>query len=328
MAQVSEILIQLAGSPIPSQQFQILVDYANLVVPHMFLAFCLVDDSGEFYMVFPLAGAAREHLPERPYPLQQGIIGRVINEQRSEIIPELIADPDADPDLEKILTRFDLHSALIVPIRQQRKVLGALYFASAADHSYTADDLQIGRLLAAGLASSLETSRLYQRLADEKSTLSAVLTSTQDGVLVINDTGTVLLANPAFEKMFDLRPGAVTGQPLIDHIQDQTILAAITANEESTEVTLPDGRIAQARSAQVVTDFGEVVGLTAVFRDITLFKELDEMKNEFVNTVSHDLKNPINIIMLSCELMSRTGELSDGQVQMQKTDSKHGRLHE
>lgn len=318
MAQVSEILIQLAGTPIPSQQFQILVDYANLVVPHAFLAFCLVDDSGEFYMVFPLVGAARELLPERPYPLQQGIIGRVLNKQRSEIIPELMADPDADPDLEKILTQFDLHAALIVPIRQQRKVLGALYFAAGTDHSYSADDLQIGRLLAAGLASSLETSRLYQRLADEKSTLSAVLTSTQDGVLVINDTGTVLLANPAFEAMFGLRPGAVTGQQLIDHIQDQTILSAITTNEESTEVTLPDGRIAQARAAQVITDFGEVVGLTAVFRDITLFKELDEMKNEFVNTVSHDLKNPINIIMLSCELMSRTGELSDGQVQMQK----------
>ncbi len=318
MAQVSEILIQLAGTPIPSQQFQILVDYANLVVPHKFLAFCLVDDSSEFYMVFPLAGTARERLPERPYPLQQGIIGRILKQQRSEIIPELIADPDADPDLEIILDQADLHSALIVPIRQQRKVLGALYFASATDHSYTADDLQIGRLLAAGLASSLETSRLYQRLADEKSTLSAVLTSTQDGVLVINDTGTVLLANPAFEAMFELRPGAVTGQQLIDHIQDQAILSAITTNEESTEVTLPDGRIAQARSAQVITDFGEVVGLTAVFRDITLFKELDEMKNEFVNTVSHDLKNPINIIMLSCELMSRTGELSDGQVQMQK----------
>ena len=318
MAQVSEILIQLAGTPIPSQQFQILVDYANLVVPHAFLAFCLVDDSGEFYMVFPLVGMARERLPERPYPLQQGIIGRVINKQRSEIIPDIVADPDADPDLETILNQFALHSALIVPIRQQRKVLGALYFAAEADHHYSADDLQIGRLLAAGLASSLETSRLYQRLADEKSTLSAVLTSTQDGVLVINDTGTVLLANPAFEIMFDLRPGAVTGQPLIDHIQDQTILTAITANEESTEVTLPDGRIAQARSAQVITDFGELVGLTTVFRDITLLKELDEMKNEFVNTVSHDLKNPINIIMLSCELMSRTGELSDGQRQMQK----------
>lgn len=318
MAQVSEILIQLAGTPIPSQQFQILVDYAHLVVPLEFLAFCLVDDNAEYYLVFPLVGSAREALPERPFPLQQGIIGRVLHNRRSEIIPNLTADPDADPDMETILNQFSLCSALVIPIRQERKVLGALYFAIGDSHTYSADDLQIGRLLAAGLASSLETSRLYQRLADEKSTLSAVLTSTQDGVLVINEYGTVLLANPAFETMFELRPGSITGQQLTEHIYDPAIISAISGDGESTEVKLPDGRIAQAQSAKVLTDFGEFVGLATVFRDITLFKELDEMKNEFVNTVSHDLKNPINTIMLSSELLTRVGTLNDEQEQMQE----------
>jgi PAS domain S-box-containing protein len=316
LAQVSEILIALAGSPIPSQQFQVLADYAGLAVPYDFLAFCLVDETESGYFVFPLDGVGRDVVASRPYTLPEGIVGRVLQKRRSEIIPNIAQDPDANPDLEGILSYLGLHAALVLPIRQEYKVLGALYFATQDPAGYNAGDLQIGRLLAAGMASSLESARYYQRLADERSTLAAVLTSTQDGVLLVNEEGLVLLANPAFEQMMGLPPGALAGQRLADKVDMPALLALFGPERQMAEVRLPDGRTAQACTAQVVTEFGEFVGWTAVLRDITVLKELDQMKNDFVNTVSHDLKNPINTITLAAELLEKLGPLTEKQSDM------------
>ena len=58
---------------------------------------------------------------------------------------------------------------------------------------------------------------------------------------------------------------------------------------------------------QVTTPFGEPVGLAAVLRDITLLKNLEQMKNDFVNTVSHDLKGPITVIAGMADLMRMAG---------------------
>ncbi len=317
LAQVSEILIALAGSPIPSQQFQVLVDYAGLAIPYDFLAFCLVDEFEDQYQLYALDGAAKEVMPLRPYQRTEGVVGRVLQNRQPEIIDDLQKEPDAHPDLEAILIQCKLQSALILPIRQERKVLGALYFAAEALAAYSAEDLQIGALLAAGMASSLETARYYQRLADERSTLAAVLSSTQDGVVVVNEVGVVLLANPAFEEMFALPLGTLASNRLVDKVDEPALIALFTQEAEVMEIALPDGRIVQAGIAEVVTDFGEFVGWTAVLRDISLFKTLEQMKNDFVNTVSHDLKNPIGTISLAAEFMGQAGALNETQSDMQ-----------
>jgi signal transduction histidine kinase len=87
-------------------------------------------------------------------------------------------------------------------------------------------------------------------------------------------------------------------------------------------VPLSDGRITQARLSPVGTSYGEQIGWAAVFRDISVLKELEQMKNDFVNTVSHDLKNPISSILLAADLLKRLGPLENTQVQM------HGRIVE
>ena len=68
----------------------------------------------------------------------------------------------------------------------------------------------------------------------------------------------------------------------------------------------------------MTTGFGEPVGLTAIVRDVTLRKTLEEMKNDFVNTVSHDLKNPIAVIEGMATLIHR--ELPETGRQRERCD--------
>ena len=170
-------------------------------------------------------------------------------------------------------TRAGLRSALAVPIHRGLETLGALFFARG-DTPYAHDDVQVATLLAASVAAALETSRLYQALADERSTLAAVLGSTQDAVLMVNEEGVVVLANPAVRGgMLGLVPESMTGRPVsaVEHPPLRRLLEERRAGV--TELPLPDGRTAQASVVSVITGYGESLGLAAVLRDITLLKE-------------------------------------------------------
>jgi two-component system NtrC family sensor kinase len=48
-------------------------------------------------------------------------------------------------------------------------------------------------------------------------------------------------------------------------------------------------------------------------QDISYFKELDRIKTEFVNTVSHDLRSPLTAILGYVELITRVGEVNQQQ---------------
>ncbi len=174
--------------------------------------------------------------------------------------------------------------------------------------TYGEEDVQIATLLAAGLSASLETSMAYQALADERSTLAAVLASTSDAVIMVNNSGTVLLANGAVRSMLGLASDQLAGRSLLEAV-DYVPLRQLSAvgRPGTSELPLPDGRVAQASMVPVVTPFGEPVGVAAILRDISLLKNLEQMKNDFVNTVSHDLKGPITIIAGLADIMMRTG---------------------
>jgi two-component system NtrC family sensor kinase len=48
-------------------------------------------------------------------------------------------------------------------------------------------------------------------------------------------------------------------------------------------------------------------------QDITYLKEVDRIRTEFVNTVSHDLRSPLTSVIGYAELVERTGPLNENQ---------------
>lgn len=219
---------------------------------------------------------------------------------------ELERIADGAPDLDGGLVRAGLQAALAVPLRRGMQILGALLFARRAA-PYTLDDLEVATLLAAGVSGALETCRAYQALADERGTLAAILTSTADAVVMVGQDGLVLLANRAVRAMLGVAPESMTGRPFVQAVEHEPLRRLFEIGQPGmVELPLPDGRTAQASLVFVTTEYGEPVGLAAILRDITLLKNLEQMKNDFVNTVSHDLKGPIMAIAMTTELLMKT----------------------
>jgi two-component system, OmpR family, phosphate regulon sensor histidine kinase PhoR len=305
---LSEILIELVRSPIPTHFFQVLADEAAAVMPHDYLAVCLEDQEKGGYLVHSLSALEGTGPASRAFSIHEGLPGRVMREGRPWVVENLGNTNDSVFDLEGALDVAGLRAGLVVPIRRGLDVLGALFFAARPPQTYDEDDIQVAALLASGLSAALETSLAYQGASDERSTLAAMLASTDDAVIMINQAGVILLANAAVRPMLGMAPDTISGRPLLEVVDYVPVRQLFAVGRPGvSELPLPDGRIAQASLVPVTTPFGEPVGLAVILRDITLLKNLEQMKNDFVNTVSHDLKNPITIISGLADLMLLAG---------------------
>jgi two-component system, OmpR family, phosphate regulon sensor histidine kinase PhoR len=297
LTRLGELLVAMSGSPVPTHLFQTLADESGGALPNDYVAVCLADSEQGGYLVHSLAALPdRSALAPRVFAPSEGVPGRAMRTGQACVVDDLAHAEGAAADLEGALARAGLGSALVVPVRRGLEMLGALLFARRAA-TFTQDDVQVATLIASGLSAALETSRAYQALADERSTLAAVLGSTADAVLMVNPDGIVLLANPAVQPMLGFVPETLLGRPLPEVVDDVAIRSLFdSAPGRPVELKLPDGRTAQATVVPVVTPYGESVGAAAVLRDITLLKDLQQMKDDFVHAVSHDLKSPISAI--------------------------------
>ncbi|MFA6059350.1 MAG: ATP-binding protein [Taibaiella sp.] len=63
------------------------------------------------------------------------------------------------------------------------------------------------------------------------------------------------------------------------------------------------------------------IGYVIILKNITLFKELDTAKTNFIATVSHELKTPISAIKLSIQLLTKKGADTLNEEQLQLLES-------
>ncbi|MEW6386480.1 MAG: ATP-binding protein [Thermodesulfobacteriota bacterium] len=152
-----------------------------------------------------------------------------------------------------------------------------------------------------------EQARNLYTLAMEQSRLHTIVNCMADGVLVTNRNLEVVLCNPTFHRLLGCPPLLPQPAPLKDYLGDEDFQTAIRTllawkpgePEKCISQELCKGSVhLRALSASFHGPDHQVWGTVTVFHDITGFKELDRMKSEFVNMVSHELRSPLSAIKL------------------------------
>jgi len=177
---------------------------------------------------------------------------------------------------------------------------------------------EVGQLGAAFEQMRVRLKESFEAIERERGRLKAILDSTTDAILVTDSRGHLMLANPAAEHAFGIKTADAVTRPLAQAIANEPLEQLFTrpaGDREALveEIPLPDGRILYASAATIADSDGRAIGRVAVMRDITALKELDAMKDEFVATVSHDLRSPLTFMRGYVTMISTAGDLNEKQ---------------
>jgi PAS domain S-box-containing protein len=220
----------------------------------------------------------------------------------------------ADPDT----VNGPIRAVIAVPVRTSNQTLAVLWVGYQTVRQIRASKVNFLSTLASQTAVLLENARLFQAVEGERRRLSALLDSISDAVVVTDQEDRILLVNPAAERDFGVEAHAVLGkradQAGLDTELVQALTKPTTLGEALIEQTpLPDGRALYVNVSAIVNPDGEPIGRVAVMRDVSRFRELDQMKSEFLATVSHDLRAPLTFMRGYAHRLGAAGHLNEKQ---------------
>lgn len=157
---------------------------------------------------------------------------------------------------------------------------------------------------------------LKDRIRHEEFSLSTVLSSMEEGVLVVDARLIVRLANTAFVEGFSL-PRTPLEHSVIEVLGEAGVHRLLTAALESGESREEQLELLPGKRMRVVNvravpmrDIRGRPGALAVFRDVTRLHELEMVRREFVANVSHELRTPLAIFQGYVETLLEMPEMS------------------
>jgi two-component system, OmpR family, phosphate regulon sensor histidine kinase PhoR len=169
---------------------------------------------------------------------------------------------------------------------------------------------ELGRALD-GLAGSLETT--LGQLRAERDLQGRILDAMQEGVLVVDRDGRIVLVNPALRHMLLVAAEAV-GKLLIETVRHAQLEELVVAARDSSgasqmEIELP-GLKPRRLLVHAAPLSGDDEGLLFVFVDVTELRRLESLRRDFVANASHELRTPIAAVRSATETL-RSGALDD-----------------
>jgi two-component system phosphate regulon sensor histidine kinase PhoR len=168
-----------------------------------------------------------------------------------------------------------------------------------------------------------------QLLRRQKRNTDAIIYSIRDAVIVIDEFDKLLMANNAAGALFNFDYNSSQHKPIRELIGgektktgENEFVDFLCKGRQSRvqhtkcEIDFSNGEGTKTFDCIVSCVYGEgkrVCGVVAVLHDITREKEISQMKNDFVNHVSHELKTPLASISAYSEM------LADGEADNEQT---------
>lgn len=176
--------------------------------------------------------------------------------------------------------------------------------------------------------------REYQ-LARNWQTQLTVLESMTEGVIAVDDAEQVLFCNRSAGRALGFNPSAVEGRTLLEAVRSHELRdacqQAIRKNKpQEREIAWRSGksRVFQAHASPMPGE--PCPGAVLVVRDVSELKRLENLRQQFIANVSHELKTPLSSIKAYAETLLN-GALQDpdnAELFLRRIDEQSDRLNQ
>ncbi|WP_372717054.1 ATP-binding protein [Novipirellula sp.] len=175
----------------------------------------------------------------------------------------------------------------------------------------------------------------FRQLREKNEQMSTVLSSMDEGIIAIDMDERIVLANDASKTLLNFATANEVGRPLLEAVRSRPLYELVqkcleTGGPEQTEFE----SICQVRRDLAVRATclpGDPAnGVVMVLHNITELRRLENLRQEFVANVSHELKTPLASIKAYAETL-RLGAMSDPENNLKFVDrieEQAERLHQ
>ena len=236
-----------------------------------------------------------------------------------------------------------------VPLAFGDRVIGMLSLNKKEAGYYGEAHAGRAAAFAAQAAVAIENARLFEALKDELAERTRAqrqlaeselrfrqLAENIDALFFIGSIHPprFLYVSPAFERIWG-RPATLRWRDVLEtiHPDDRDgVIAAVSRQEEGYDlefrVLRPDGGLRWVRSRvfPVIDETGHVLRVAGIVEDVTGRKSVEQMREDLVRTLVHDLKNPLTSMLASMDLLetSLVGPGSRARVEMVRIARRGG----
>lgn len=247
-------------------------------------------------------------------PLLRPLFADIPDSQRT-IDPLQWTIPDLERRLNLVVRRIGINLTQIValPMTVDDNLVGVIYVLRREPTAFTLSERRTLSALAAQAAIAVHNARLYQQVTREKRRLDAIIENSGDGVMLLDPEERIAVFNRALTIMTGIPAEEAIGRycwevlALRNHYTNEVVPELSRPLERCSEgqqfyvegdhIRADDIRITVGITYSPLLDAdGQLVNIIANVRDITHFREAEEIKSTFTSVISHELKTPVALI--------------------------------
>lgn len=224
------------------------------------------------------------------------------------------------PEINRLLNNLTftaslgLFTGVGLPLIARRKVVGMISIFRNYHGVFSKNDHTLLSSFANQAAIAVQNAQFYSQINWEKQRLAALLDSAADGIMILTTDHHIERCNPAFARILGSSVKAIQGQyhekiirwkkppnglsleraeaggwPLTPNAQ---LYAEGDLIRENNQPPLPVG----ITYAPLISNEGTLINIIGTVRDITRFRQAEELKSTFISIISHELKTPVALI--------------------------------
>ena len=213
-----------------------------------------------------------------------------------------------------LLREMAPRSVIVVPLSVGGRVHGSMTLLTTAysDRRLRPQDHALAEQLGRRSAVAMLNARLYRDAHAAEARYRGLFEGTKDAILVFDHAGICVDVNPALTQMTRFSRQEIVGHPVSQVAsggpwEDGKLAALRREGQWRGEFTLHrrEGEpvVVEALITQVALPAGPA--FAGVLRDVTERRQFEEMQEEFLTSLAHDLKNPMTTVRGQTQLWLR-----------------------
>ncbi len=229
--------------------------------------------------------------------------------------PARFALPEVNRRLQRITqaASMGLLTGVGLPMIARDEVVGVIFIFRSYRGRFSRDDTRLLSAFASQAAIAVANARLYTQVSDQIRHLDGVLDSSADGIFILDPGFAFTRVNRACSRLTGFPAEVVVGKNHAEVIRWAEKQAGPTLEDAGAggwplsssaelyvegELIRRDGETVSVgiRYAPTFSDDGRLLNVVANLRDITRFREAEELKSIFISIISHELRTPLALI--------------------------------